>query len=61
VDLLEEAYNFCETGEYEKALKCYDKVLQKDQNNIKALIDKGVTLQNLGNLKESLSLYDRAL
>jgi len=43
VDLLEEAYNFCEIGEYEKALECYDKVLQKDPNNIRALIDKGVT------------------
>ena len=52
--LLNTAAELCEDGKFIEALKCYDKVLQIDSKNIKANIDKGVTLQNLGYLNQAI-------
>ncbi len=46
MELLNRAYDFCEDGEFEEAIKLYDKVLLQDSENLKAIIDKGVALQN---------------
>ena len=61
MELLNMAYDLCEDGDYDQAIVCYDKVLYSDPKNTRALIDKGVTLQNLGENKKSLSLYNDAL
>ena len=61
VKLFETAFDYCEEGNYFQALKCYDEILTIDPQNIGALIDKGTTLQNLGNLKTSIKFYDKAL
>ena len=61
MDYLSVAYELCQEGDYQKALKYFDLVLQKTPKNINAIIDKGVTLQNLNKLESSLKLYDAAL
>ena len=43
------------------ALNFYDLILKKDSKNISALIDKGITLQNLGRIKSAIRYYDKAL
>ncbi len=53
VELLNRAYDFCEDGEFEEAIKLYDKVLLQDSGNLKAIIDKGVALQNLEDLNNA--------
>jgi len=59
--LFEDAFDYCEEGNYLQALKCYDEILTIEPQNIGALIDKGTTLQNLGKLKTSIKFYDKAL
>ena len=61
MDYLNMAYELCQDGDYKKALKYFDLILQKMPTNINALIDKGVTLQNLNKLESSLKLYNKAL
>ncbi|NHI04574.1 hypothetical protein DYY67_0332 [Candidatus Nitrosotalea sp. TS] len=56
--LLNEAYELCEEGEYTLALEYYDLVLYKEPHNVTALINKGVTLQNIGKVKQSIKCYD---
>ena len=43
------------------ALMLYDLVLKKEPDNVGALVDKGVTLQNMGRLKLAIRSYDKAL
>ena len=59
--MLNEAFEFAEDGNYSDALRLYDLVLQKESDNINALVDKGVTLQNMGRLKLAIRSYDKAL
>ena len=59
--LLTEAFECVEDGNYADALKLYDLVLRHDHTNIRALVDKGVTLQNMGRIKSALVSYDKAL
>ena len=55
------ASELCEDGKYIEALKCYDKVLHIEPNNTKAIIDKGVTLQNLELPSQAMQMYEKAL
>ncbi|MGI0069323.1 MAG: tetratricopeptide repeat protein, partial [Nitrosopumilaceae archaeon] len=59
--LLNEAYDLCEEGEYTLALEYYDIVLYKEPRNVTALVNKGVTLQNLRRLRQAVKCYDEAL
>ena len=59
--MLSQAYELCEEGDFSNALKMYDLALKKEPENINALIDKGVTLQNMGRIKQAIKYYDRAL
>jgi len=59
--MLAEAFEFVEDGNYSDALRLYDLALKKEPDNITALVDKGVTLQNMGRLKLAISSYDKAL
>ncbi len=61
MELLNRAYDFCEDGEFEEAIKLYDKVLSQDSENLKAIIDKGVALQNLEDLNNALEHFEYAL
>jgi len=61
MQILEIAANYCEDGRFEDALPFYDKFLKNDKKNVKVIIDKGVTLQNLGRNKEALTMYDNAI
>jgi tetratricopeptide (TPR) repeat protein len=58
---LKKAYEFCHDSKYDKALQEFDLVLKEDPKNIIVLIDKGVTLQNLGNIQKSISLYNKKI
>ena len=59
--ILIEAFDCAEDGDYSESLKLYDLVLKKEPHNIGALIDKGVTLQNMGRYKLAIRSYDKAL
>ena len=59
--LLTNASELCEDRKYAKALKYYDKVLQIEPDNLKANVDKGVTLQNLGCISKAIQMYEKAL
>jgi len=59
--MLAEAYGCVEDENYSEALVLYDLVLKKEPDNIGALVDKGVTLQNMGKFKLAIRSYDKAL
>ena len=60
-DLLEQAHELCELGEFNQAILIYDRILKKEPNNISALIDKGITLQRLEQNESSLECLKMAL
>ena len=43
------------------ALELFNRVLDKDPNNIKALADKGIILARQGNYKDAKSVFDKAI
>jgi len=59
--MLAEAFEFVEDGNYHDALILYDLTLKKEPDNISALVDKGVTLQNMGRLKLAICSYELLL
>ena len=59
--LLEQAYELCEDGNYVRALEYYDMALDIEPDNLNVMVDKGVTLQNLGRFNEALQMYEKAL
>ena len=61
LEMLEKAYQLSEDGNYIQALKHYQNILQLEHDNIEAIIDYGVTLQNLELYHEALEVYDKAL
>jgi len=48
-------------GKYEEAIKIYNVVLEKDQNNIIAMNNKGDSLNNLGRYEEAIAWLDKAI
>ena len=52
--MLIQALECVDDGDYSNALKLYDLVLKEEPGNTHALIDKGVTLQNMGKLKSAI-------
>ena len=59
--MLEMASRLCDDEKYIQALKYYETILQIESDNVVAIIDYGVTLQNLGQLRQALKMYERAL
>ena len=55
-NMLSQAYELCEDGNYSEAITLYDSIIQKDPKNTNALIDKAVTLQNLGKVSQAKTL-----
>ncbi len=54
-----EAYRNFES--YDKALRSYDKALDRDKNNAQALYMKGVVLQNQGKYKDAIKVFNKYL
>jgi tetratricopeptide (TPR) repeat protein len=48
-------------GQFEEALKCYDKMLEIDPRDATALCNKGNVLRDLGRYEEAISCCDKAL
>lgn len=48
-------------SKYKNAIDYYDKVLEIDHDNIKALINKGNSLTSIGKYKEAIGCYDKTL
>ena len=59
--MLEKASELSEDQKYNQALKYYENILRIEPVNIAAIIDYGVTLQNLADLKSALEMYNMAL
>ncbi|WP_255458147.1 M48 family metallopeptidase [Nitrosarchaeum sp. AC2] len=57
--MMSQAYEYCEDGNFSEALKLYDLALKQDPKNINVIIDKGVTLQNLGRIKQAINIMTR--
>jgi len=60
-ELFLKANNCLEDENFSDALTFYDLILNIDSKNISALIDKGTTLQVLGQIKSAISYFDKAL
>jgi tetratricopeptide (TPR) repeat protein len=60
-DLFLKANNCIEDENFSDALTFYDLILNIDSKNLSALIDKGTTLQVLGQIKSAISYFDKAL
>ena len=60
-NMLDHAHELCEDEDYVNALEYFDIVLEMEPNNLNAVIDKGVTFQNLEYFTKALQMYDKAL
>jgi len=49
------------TGEYEEALKYYDKAIKKSPDYANAWYNRGIALYCLGKYEEALKCYDKAI
>ena len=61
VDWCAEGGNFLDSGNYEKAVQCYDLALQINPKHAGAWNNKGVALVKLGRYDEAIQCCDRAL
>ena len=48
-------------GEYDKAIECYDKILQMNVRYFEAVLNKAFTLNKLDRFSEAIDWYDKAL
>ena len=60
-ELFLKANNCLEDENFSDALTFYDLILNIDSKNLSALIDKGTTLQILGQIKSAIICFDKAL
>lgn len=55
------AYLMTTEGDYKAAVEIYDRIIEQDQHNIKALNNKGLALHRLGNYENAILYFDRVL
>lgn len=60
-EILIDGETFDNKGWYEKAIECYNTILQIDPNNFSALFCKGNSLVKLGKYREAIDCYNEAL
>ena len=48
-------------GKYEEAIKCYDEAIKLNPKNVFVWYNKGVSLNNLGNMKNQLNVMTKQL
>jgi tetratricopeptide (TPR) repeat protein len=48
-------------GNYEEAIKCYDKAIEIEPNNAEAWNNKGIVLGRLSKYEEAIACYDKAI
>lgn len=60
-ELLAEGFLYYAKGNYEEAIKCYDKVVELEPENIEAWYEKGNILEQLRHYKEAINCYDKVL
>lgn len=53
--------DYYNSGKYDEAIKCFDKIIKKYPNYVWALHNKGIALYELGKYDESIKYYDRVL
>lgn len=54
-------YKFLESGNFQKAIECYDKTLELDPSYVEAWYNKGIALNKMGIYPEAIICYDMAL
>ena len=60
-DLVTEGVAYYDKGDYEGAIKRYDKALAQDKDNLRALIEKGLTLLALKKYDEAIEYSEKAI
>ena len=60
-ELRRQGHQSLQAGEAPQALECFERVLALDGNDVAALIDRGVALQELGRPAEAILSFDHAL
>lgn len=58
---IREANRYCELGEFEKAIVCYDKALEKNPDNYDMYIDKGITYSDMKKEEEAVKIFSEAI
>jgi tetratricopeptide (TPR) repeat protein len=59
--IVDEGVNYHDKGDYEGALKRYDKALELDKDNLKALLEKGYTFFAMKEYKASIKWCNKAI
>ncbi len=59
--LLKEANSYYYAKKYDKAIERYDRILEQDLNDAKALNNKGIALDSLGRSQDAITYFDKAL
>jgi tetratricopeptide (TPR) repeat protein len=54
-DYMNRAYIMMINKRYHEAIEVYDHILERDPNNVEALIRKGIALHSLGRFDEAIS------
>ncbi len=60
-DFVNKGNSLVDSGEFEEAIKFYDKALEVDAQDIVALANKGTALDQLGRHKEAMEFFDKVL
>ena len=58
---INKANRYCELGEFEKAIECYDKVLELNPDNYDMYIDKAITYSDMKKEEEAVKIYSEAI
>ena len=60
-EIMKKGMSFLETGKYEEALDCFEKLLASNPDNPDIWNKKGVALRSLGRYDEAIESFNKAL